>query len=1196
MADKRISQLTDRGTVANSDVVPIVVSGASTTNKATISSIQTFMQGNLDLGVTSVGLSMPSAFTVTGSPVTSSGNISVVGAGTVSQYIRGDGSLADFPQGGGGGGASVSYYLNLSVSQGSIGGIGYSQISKVPVFGAGTDTAIASNGYIASFITDAGDPALLQIPGGNWNFETFFNANSNAGSPKFYIELYKVNSGGTATLIASNSATPEDISFGTTIHAYFSALAVPTTTLTLTDRLALRYYVLNSGRTITLHTENSHLCQVITTFTTGLTALNGLTAQVQNFATGSSGTDFTISSSTSTHTFNIPSASATNRGLVTTGSQTFAGAKTFNSDILANGITVGKGGSANVNNTAVGSGALSANTTGSSNTATGLSALLVNTGGNANTANGYLSLQANTTGGSNASVGNQSLYSNTTGSNNTAVGNDSLYSNITGGKNTGIGAAAGYYIADGSTPNTTSDFSIYLGADTKASVDNAQNETVIGYNAIGSGSNTVTIGNSSVTDNYFTGTVRSTSLRLAAAGTADPTFFRNTSGTNLITSNANVLGFNSVNNIFVTTHSRGGFILGFNNSVSNREYNLQDASGTLAFTTDISSALTGYVTLATDQTITGLKTFSGGSLRASSGGLGGLPLRIINAPVSSVALAGFNSIGFNASNNLFITRETDTNALILAFNNTLLRTYTLPDASGTVALTTDLGSYLPLAGGTLTGALNGTSANFSGSVGIGTITPEGSGLTVASGGILVSLDPGAARKVLELYATSTGAKVSSSYVGASSYGSLELLTSGLARLTIADTGTATFSTSENQGGVYVTSATDNTTLRISSTAANGQEWRLQSTGGSSGLGAGKLIFKVGGTETASHIPLTLTTDNSTNGGRVGIGTASPANLLTIEKSSNSGSGSTFPRLAIKNTLATQGDGSSTFNFADILVSSGNESVNMFLATTFAAGTWAPAGIINVSTNHDLQIKTNNTERMRITSGGYVKASTNGSTAISLTGTYHEFVQNSVGSANTYFYSTGSTQTGANIIPVSDRSNSSAYTFLTALSSGGGDTEFILRGDGNAYADGSWTGGGADYAEYFEWSDGNVDNEDRRGYSVSLINDKIKIAEEGDLIIGVISGNASVIGDSAWNMWNEKYLRDDFQTYIRDKNGDRILNPNFDPDSEYIPREKRPEWGVVGLVGKLCIIKGQPTMPNWIKLKNISDTVEQWLIK
>ena len=385
MADKRISQLVDRGTVANNDVVPIVVSGATTTNKATISSIQTFMQSNLDVGVTSVGitigstgtdvnvtgspvtssgnitinlptasaanrgllssadwttfnnkvssvgLSMPSAFSVANSPITGSGTIAVTGAGTVAQYIRGDGSLADFPSGGGGGGASVSYYLNGSVSQGTIGGIAYREMNKVPVLGAGTDFVAIADGYLASFITDAGDPNLLEIPAGNWNFETYFSASSGGGSPSFYIELYKVNSGGTATLIASNSATPELISFGTSISPYFSPLAVPTTVLTVTDRLAVRYYVARSGRTITLHTENSHLCQIITTFTTGLTALNGLTAQVQNFATGTSGTDFSISSSVSTHTFNLPDASASARGVVTTGTQTFAGAKTFNS-------------------------------------------------------------------------------------------------------------------------------------------------------------------------------------------------------------------------------------------------------------------------------------------------------------------------------------------------------------------------------------------------------------------------------------------------------------------------------------------------------------------------------------------------------------------------------------------------------------------------------------------------------------------------------------------------------------------------------------------------------------------------------------------------------------------------------------------------------------------------------------------------
>ncbi|MCX7929057.1 MAG: hypothetical protein N2558_05260, partial [Patescibacteria group bacterium] len=61
--------------------------------------------------------------------------------------------------------------------------------------------------------------------------------------------------------------------------------------------------------------------------------LNGLTATTQTFATGTSGTDFNISSSGSTHTFNIPNASATARGLVSTGAQTFAGAKTFDTSI-----------------------------------------------------------------------------------------------------------------------------------------------------------------------------------------------------------------------------------------------------------------------------------------------------------------------------------------------------------------------------------------------------------------------------------------------------------------------------------------------------------------------------------------------------------------------------------------------------------------------------------------------------------------------------------------------------------------------------------------------------------------------------------------------------------------------------------------------------------------------------------------------
>ena len=298
----------------------------SGTNLKTINSTTLLGSGDITTGtVTSVGVSMPSAFSVASSPITTSGTIAITGAGVVSQYVRGDGSLANFPMTSGGG-SSVSYYLNGSVAQGTLGGVAFKEINKTPIIGGGTDFTISANGYIQSFITDANDPNQLLIPGGNWNFETYFNASSAGGSPSFYVELYKYD-GTSLTLIASNSATPEYITGGTNIDLYITALAVPQTVLTLTDRLAVRFYVTNSSRTITMHTENSHLCQVITSFTTGLTALNGLTEQIQSLATGTTGSDFNISSATATHTFNLPDASASNRGALTSANWTTFNAK-----------------------------------------------------------------------------------------------------------------------------------------------------------------------------------------------------------------------------------------------------------------------------------------------------------------------------------------------------------------------------------------------------------------------------------------------------------------------------------------------------------------------------------------------------------------------------------------------------------------------------------------------------------------------------------------------------------------------------------------------------------------------------------------------------------------------------------------------------------------------------------------------------
>ena len=180
-----------------------------------------------------------------------------------------------------------------------------------------------------------------------------------------------------------------------------------------------------------------------------------------------------------------------------------------------------------------------------------------------------------------------------------------------------------------------------------------------------------------------------------------------------------------------------------------------------------------------------------------------------------------------------------------------------------------------------------------------------------------------------------------------------------------------------------------------------------------------------------------------------------------------------------------------------------------------------------------------------------------------------------------------------------RAANSGYQFLLAYSGDFADLEFNLRGDGNAFADGSFSGGGADYAEYFEWKDGNTSDEDRVGISVKLDGDKIVASSDSDNasdIIGVISANPSITGDSAWNKWNEKYLKDDYGRYKLDGNGERTLNPNYDKEKTYIAREDRKEWDSVGLMGKLRIKKGQKTGTNWIKMRDISSAVEEWLVR
>lgn len=161
--------------------------------------------------------------------------------------------------------------------------------------------------------------------------------------------------------------------------------------------------------------------------------------------------------------------------------------------------------------------------------------------------------------------------------------------------------------------------------------------------------------------------------------------------------------------------------------------------------------------------------------------------------------------------------------------------------------------------------------------------------------------------------------------------------------------------------------------------------------------------------------------------------------------------------------------------------------------------------------------------------------------------------------------------------------------------------FRVAYNGAVYG-GAYSSSGADYAEYiYEWEDGNIDGEDRVGYFVTFADKKLKIAQSGDIILGIISGNPSVIGNSDED-YAHKYVRDDFNRIVYEKsnlkvqltddNGNLLLDEygtpktkaldividkskmklsdNYDPNRRYTERKYRNEWDYVGMYGVLPV--------------------------
>ena len=254
----------------------------------------------------------------------------------------------------------------------------------------------------------------------------------------------------------------------------------------------------------------------------------------------------------------------------------------------------------------------------------------------------------------------------------------------------------------------------------------------------------------------------------------------------------------------------------------------------------------------------------------------------------------------------------------------------------------------------------------------------------------------------------------------------------------------------------------------------------------------------------------------------------------------------------------------------------------------------------IRATRDIRFRTGSSNSMRLTAAGYLQVASDGNISGDNENIFqqHQTTYNvlQLRAETSSYQASGGGALAVGVI----RSASSSYVFAGWYSGNNSsnfqDRKFSFRGDGQGYADGAWNGGGADYAEYFEWSDGNTSSEDRRGISVVLDGDKIREATSGEDPIGVISANPSVVGDADDLQWKNKYLRTEYGSFDLDENGEQKLNPDYNPNQEYVSRENRPEWDCVGLMGKLRIRKGQITGSRWIKMRDVSVNVEEWLVR
>jgi len=249
-------------------------------------------------------------------------------------------------------------------------------------------------------------------------------------------------------------------------------------------------------------------------------------------------------------------------------------------DSYFRGMTLGLGSGDQITNTVFGYQALLSNSTGLNQVAIGYQALAGNTTGNYNVAIGYQALKANTTGtlsiaigykalalatgsgGDNTAVGSGALSVLTSGRDNIAFGTDTLVTNVSGDGNLAIGlntlasvtttdysTAVGFNsLADATgasnvalgafsgTTTTTGEGNVFIGLLSRASAAGDSGCVVVGNVAVGLGTNTTVLGNSSTTFGRWWGRL------LLGTSTDDATSQLQVTGNTVLTGNLTLSG------------------------------------------------------------------------------------------------------------------------------------------------------------------------------------------------------------------------------------------------------------------------------------------------------------------------------------------------------------------------------------------------------------------------------------------------------------------------------------------------------------------------------------------------------------------------------------------------------------------------------------------------------------------------------